>query len=397
LPTRESINRFFLLTGLWVLLHVSAFTNDQSYSTLAVALWTLATTVSYTFLYLLPALIPGYLLHRLLLRRPATRAGVATLALLLIGLTGMIHVLLFADRVIYGMYGFHINGFVLDLVFTPGGIASLGASRSTELTASLVVIALLALQAATYYWVTRRAARSRPSRWTPRAGWVLLAILSFAVGERVAYGFSAAANYQPILFASERYPLYLPTTFRKLASRLGFSGAPEGDRRGACQERRPELSAAAATRRAACAPAQHRLAGRRIAALRHAGPHDHAAALGFVRAFAAPREPLQRRQYHPDGHLLDVLRPVRQLLVSDAGGAPIASADGCAAAAELSVQPAYQPEFYLSAVSGDGFRENGPGRHACAVRRSAAVATRPAEHRRHPPVYRQLETRRGHS
>ncbi|HCZ13912.1 MAG TPA: sulfatase, partial [Candidatus Accumulibacter sp.] len=119
--------------------------------------------------------------------------------------------------------------FVLDLVFTPGGIASLGASRSTELTASLVVIALLALQAATYYWVTRRAALSRPSRWTPRAGWVLLAILSFAVGERVAYGFSAAANYQPILFASERYPLYLPTTFRKLASRLGFSGAPEGE------------------------------------------------------------------------------------------------------------------------------------------------------------------------
>ena len=228
LPTRDSIKRFFLLTGLWVLLHVSAFTNDQGYSTLAVALWTLATTVSYTFLYLLPALIPGYLLHRLLLQRPATRVGVATLALLLIGLTGMIHVLLFADRVIYGMYGFHINGFVLDLVFTPGGIASLGASRSTELTASLVVIALLALQAATYFWATRRAAQSRPSRWTPRAGWVLLAILSFAVGERVAYGFSAAANYQPILFASERYPLYLPTTFRKLASRLGISGAPEG-------------------------------------------------------------------------------------------------------------------------------------------------------------------------
>jgi membrane-anchored protein YejM (alkaline phosphatase superfamily) len=43
----------------------------------------------------------------------------------------------------------------------------------------------------------------------------------------VAYGFSAAANYQPILFASERYPLYLPTTFRKLASRLGVSVASE--------------------------------------------------------------------------------------------------------------------------------------------------------------------------
>jgi hypothetical protein len=40
-----------------------------------VALWTLATTVSYAFLYLLPALIPGYLLHRLL-AEAATRRRV---------------------------------------------------------------------------------------------------------------------------------------------------------------------------------------------------------------------------------------------------------------------------------------------------------------------------------
>jgi membrane-anchored protein YejM (alkaline phosphatase superfamily) len=219
LPSRNSINQFFLLTGLWVVLHVSAFTTDQAYSNLPVALWTVATTVSYAFLYLLPALLPGYLLHRVLARGEATRAKAVTLACVLIGLTGMIQVLLFADRVIYGMYGFHINGFVLDLVFTPGGIASLGASRSTELTATLVVIALLALQAATYLWATRR------SRWHLRPGWVLLAILGFAAGERVAYGFSAAANYQPILFASERYPLYLPTTFRRLASQLGIKAS----------------------------------------------------------------------------------------------------------------------------------------------------------------------------
>ena len=61
LPSRDSINRFFVLSGLWVTLHVSVFTTQQAYSTLAVALWTLATTVSYAFLYLLPALLPGYL------------------------------------------------------------------------------------------------------------------------------------------------------------------------------------------------------------------------------------------------------------------------------------------------------------------------------------------------
>jgi hypothetical protein len=40
-------------------------------------------------------------------------------------------------------------------------------------------------------------------------------------------GFEMRTADQPILFASERYPLYLPTTFRKLASRLGVSVASE--------------------------------------------------------------------------------------------------------------------------------------------------------------------------
>jgi membrane-anchored protein YejM (alkaline phosphatase superfamily) len=231
LPSRDKIDRFFLLSGLWVALQVSAFTTAKAYSTLAVSLWTLATTISYTFLYLLPAVIPGYLLHRWLKRRPPTRAAMVTLAGVLIGLTGVIQILLFADRVIYGMYGFHINGFVVDLVFSPGGIASLGASRSTEITAALVAVALLAVQAASYFWVTRRAVGEECARRLPRARWLLLVLLGLTVGERVAYGFSAATNYQPILFASEHYPFYLPTTFRKFASRLGIASGT-GDAEG---------------------------------------------------------------------------------------------------------------------------------------------------------------------
>ena len=229
IPSRNKIDRFFLLTGLWVALHVTVLTGAGAFSTLGVGLWTLATTVSYTFLYLLPAVIPGYLLYWLLQRRGATRTGARFLAFVLIGLTGMVQVLLFADRVIYGMYGFHINGFVVDLVFSPGGIASLGASSSTELTATLVVIGLLAVQATSYYWTTRPVAAQRPLRWAPRARWVLLAILGFAVGERLAYGYSAATHYQPILSASERYPLYLPTTFSDLATRLGIKGEGADD------------------------------------------------------------------------------------------------------------------------------------------------------------------------
>ena len=37
--------------------------------------------------------------------------------------------LVMADYKLYSLYGFHINGFVLNLITTPGGIESMGAHR----------------------------------------------------------------------------------------------------------------------------------------------------------------------------------------------------------------------------------------------------------------------------
>jgi membrane-anchored protein YejM (alkaline phosphatase superfamily) len=164
-------------------------------------------------------------LRRSVARMSAKTARIA-LAVTTISATGMTHLLLFADRLIYGMYGFHINGFVVNLVFTPGGIASLGASRSTEITAALITTALIALHAAAYAWCARSStegAREKPLRW----GWAAAAFLALTAGERVTYGYSEMTNFQPILFASAHYPLYQPLTFRKVAQRWGFK-ASEG-------------------------------------------------------------------------------------------------------------------------------------------------------------------------
>lgn len=61
------------------------------------------------------------------------RSAPTLLAAAAVGLTGLTQTLLFADRLIRDMYGFHINGFVIDLVLTPGGIAALGAGRAPGL------------------------------------------------------------------------------------------------------------------------------------------------------------------------------------------------------------------------------------------------------------------------
>jgi hypothetical protein len=124
-----------------------------------------------------------------------------------VGLTGLTQALLFADRIIHDMYGFHINGFVVDLVFTPGGIDSLGADDDDAADGGgnrrpagggAGRRLRLAWCAATA-WRAGRSGYAGAGCCSPP--WLV------GTGERVAYAYSAAANYQPILFASERYPL----------------------------------------------------------------------------------------------------------------------------------------------------------------------------------------------
>jgi membrane-anchored protein YejM (alkaline phosphatase superfamily) len=224
LPSVRQINRFFLLSWLIAVVQVAGLQSARQFASPAVAGWTLAATASYAFIYLLPALLAVRLLRRLLAARSWHGAG-PLLAAAAVGLTGLTQALLYADRLIHDMYGFHINGFVIDLATTPGGIAALGAGWSTRLTAALIVSLLIAAQAAAYAWVMRRSPPEAAGRNPWR--WALLALVLLGTGERVAYAYSSATNYQPILFASERYPLYQPLTMRKLAKRLGIASNTE--------------------------------------------------------------------------------------------------------------------------------------------------------------------------
>lgn len=221
LPSSRQLNRFFLLSWLIAVVQVAGLQSARQFAEPAVAGWTLAATVSYAFIYLMPSLLATQLLRRIL-SKWSIKGSAALLAAAAIGLAGLTQALLYADRLIRDMYGFHINGFVINLVITPGGIDSLGADWATKLTAAAIVSLLITAQAAAYAWVMRRgrpeaAAARHPWRWT------LLALILLSTGERVAYAYSAAANYQPILFASERYPFYQPLTMRKLAKRLGIA------------------------------------------------------------------------------------------------------------------------------------------------------------------------------
>jgi hypothetical protein len=115
LPSIRQRNSYLFWSGLLLVLHVAAFAAGEQFADLNAALWTVATTISYAVIYLLPAVVL-IALGRTVLSRLAVPGAGFLLALLAIVTTSLTHVLLFADRTIYSMYGFHINGFVLDLV-----------------------------------------------------------------------------------------------------------------------------------------------------------------------------------------------------------------------------------------------------------------------------------------
>jgi hypothetical protein len=230
LPSSRQLNVFYLLSWLLAVAQLAALQTAQQFTDPIVAGWTVVAILTYAWLYLAPAMLLGHLLRRAPRAWARLPGGPRAFAALVIGLSGATHVLLHADRVIFGMYGFHINGFVVNLVLTPGGIASLGASTATALTAGAIAAALVALHVAAYAWIVRRA--PAPQEGTrPSWRWALAAFVALTIGERVAYGYSEMTNFQPILFASERMPLYQPLTFRKFAQRLGVAAVDGGSER----------------------------------------------------------------------------------------------------------------------------------------------------------------------
>lgn len=167
---------------------------------------------SYSLIYLLPALLLIALARALL---PARPLAVATIALLS---TTLSVALIRVDRTIYDLYNFHFNGFVLNLLLTPGGVDSLGSGSNSYWSAARIAANMLLTQALLLA-VSGYLARRLSTPWLPKALAALLLLLM--LGDKFLYGLSDLRNDGPILDAANTYPFYKYTRFRGLAAALG--------------------------------------------------------------------------------------------------------------------------------------------------------------------------------
>jgi membrane-anchored protein YejM (alkaline phosphatase superfamily) len=223
------------LAGLWLvnyalLVCVSArFLPDAALHEPLVAAWAGAVWLTYPLLYLLPALAVSAAacgtFAIVLARHPraATRLSLCVAALAF----SIVQLLILADERVHALYGFHLNGFVWNLVVTPGGIAALGAGPETYGSASLLAAALLALEVALACGAKRLGTSPFRAAFAPRRALVALLVgfVVLSAFERLAFGASRVSGYTPILEQEEDFPLYQRTSFNTLAQRIGFSPA----------------------------------------------------------------------------------------------------------------------------------------------------------------------------
>ena len=213
-------------------MNVIGYLKDVRFAGWMTTAFVAVTYLFYSAIYVLPVVILLWVLDRLLrwnrLNRLLQRVRLsptAALCIFAVVTTTLLQVLLFADRFIFHLYGFHINGFVWNLVFTKGGIESLGGDTATAVSFGLIIAGLLAIQIGLLMLVlfVKRIPRLFKAAMSRRTA-IVAVIVTFTLGafSQISFGMSVAVCYTPILAASNAFPLYVPLTFTKLVTKMGI-------------------------------------------------------------------------------------------------------------------------------------------------------------------------------
>jgi membrane-anchored protein YejM (alkaline phosphatase superfamily) len=223
------LHHYYLASYVVVLVLCRGFLNGNALHSMGTAVFTAVVYLSYGFVYLLPAVVLTTVVHWGLSgwhrERDLTGWVLWLLYAVAVLSTATTTILIYADRTVYSLFGFHLNGFVWNLATTPGGIESMGGADSASMTYGAIILGLVVLQAILLwgtkrYTAARRVRGDRPLR--PLYRYAITLFVVMVTGQSVAYGVSHLQNRVAVLTTASAFPFYQPLTFRKLARRLGY-------------------------------------------------------------------------------------------------------------------------------------------------------------------------------
>ena len=227
METASVLRRYFtLLYGVLYLMMIVLFWPEVDISGGAAWFFVLASTAVYASLYLLVAALPCTTLALLLPRHLAFRHPLLLSTSAAGGI--LMQLLLYADYRLYAMYQFHINGFVWNLLTTPGGIASLGTTTSTAITAALQVLVIVVANVIALWVLRRYRLLTIPLR---RFVIPVLLLLVLFPGEEALFAYSIHTGKENVLAAADAVPFRLATSASSLLGRLGVPNTAVNTRR----------------------------------------------------------------------------------------------------------------------------------------------------------------------
>jgi membrane-anchored protein YejM (alkaline phosphatase superfamily) len=195
-------------------------------------LFSVCVLLSSPLLYMVPTVIVTYALTYLVkaFRFPVKYIMCTNYTIMIIS-SGLSIVVLFFDYKIHSMFNFHINGFVLNLLITPGGIESMGSSRVDVIMAGLTVVGGFLIATSLFWFVNVAKNRSFVSARKEIA--IIIYFLLFLSGsvvvEKTIYAYSFYESYSPVYHNSQQVPFYIPATMRHFFQYLQIPSVEKND------------------------------------------------------------------------------------------------------------------------------------------------------------------------
>lgn len=216
---KQTLNAYFFATYCIVLYLVSdsvpfASIYEQGWLIFG---YLLLAFMLYGLYYLLPAILITTLTRFISQRLNPESVLPAYLAAVLSG--GITTLLMYANAKIFSLYGMFFNGFIINLLVTPGGIESLGGSSASDVGFALIAIGFISLQAFILWLLYRFYSKTK----YPVLSFKYLPISALVLTIVVHFGFAIDRfSTEKLHVVAESIPFYQTVSAKSLFKALGF-------------------------------------------------------------------------------------------------------------------------------------------------------------------------------
>lgn len=217
---KNTLHTYFLITYLVILYLVSdsiPFTSIYEQGLLPF-LFLLVSFPLYGLYYLLPSLAITSCTQRFLGFFKINSLYPTYIAAVMAG--SITTLLMYANAKIFSLYGMFFNGFILNLMMTPGGIQSLGGSTASDVGFALIALGFTSLQGLILYF----SHRVNIQKLTPKFSFKYLP-LSVAVFTLLVHMGFALDRYstEQLHIVAESIPFYQTVSAKSFFKTLGFN------------------------------------------------------------------------------------------------------------------------------------------------------------------------------